>query len=56
MAMKDLYTTAKRDLPKFTFIVVTKKINTRLFADMRGKLDNPPPGSVVDDVVTIPER
>ncbi|GLH04000.1 Piwi-like protein Siwi [Gryllus bimaculatus] len=34
------------------FIVVTKRINTRLF--MKG--DNPAPGTIVDDVVTLPER
>ncbi|XP_037958068.1 protein piwi [Teleopsis dalmanni] len=36
----------------FSFIVVTKTSNTRFFA--QGK--NPPPGTVVDDVVTMPER
>ncbi|XP_037810785.1 protein piwi [Lucilia sericata] len=38
--------------PMFAYVVVTKSINTRLFA--RGH--NPPPGTVVDDVVTLPER
>ncbi|KAJ9581672.1 hypothetical protein L9F63_023148 [Diploptera punctata] len=37
---------------KMAFIVVTKRINTRLFCDGR----NPPPGTVVDDVITLPER
>ena len=37
---------------KFTYIVVTKRINTRYF--LNGK--NPPPGTVVDDVITLPER
>ena len=41
--------------PKFTFIVVTKKINTRLFTNAP-KPDNPPPGTIVDDVITLPER
>ncbi|XP_037936960.1 protein piwi-like [Teleopsis dalmanni] len=36
----------------FSFIVVTKASSTRFFAN--GK--NPPPGTVVDDVITIPER
>lgn len=38
--------------PMFAYVVVTKSINTRLFA--RGH--NPPPGTVVDDIVTLPER
>lgn len=38
---------------KFCFIVVSKRINTRLFLE-RG--DNPPPGTIVDDVITLPER
>ena len=40
---------------KFTYIVVSKRINTRLFKDV-GKPSNPPSGTVVDDVVTLPER
>lgn len=38
--------------PMFAYVVVTKSINTRVFE--RGR--NPPPGTVVDDVVTLPER
>lgn len=38
---------------KFAYIVVSKKINSRLFAS-NGR--NPPPGTVVDDVITLPER
>ncbi|KAH8377461.1 hypothetical protein KR093_005619, partial [Drosophila rubida] len=34
------------------FIVVTKGINTRYFANKR----NPEPGTVIDDVITLPER
>lgn len=37
---------------ELAFIVVTKRINTRLFADNA----NPPPGTVVDDVITLPEK
>ncbi|KAG8223661.1 hypothetical protein J437_LFUL001768 [Ladona fulva] len=37
---------------KLGFIIVTKRINTRFFDGDR----NPPPGTVVDDVVTLPER
>ncbi|XP_011187514.1 protein piwi [Zeugodacus cucurbitae] len=38
--------------PMFAYVVVSKSINTRLFARNR----NPPPGTVVDDIVTLPER
>uniref|UniRef100_A0A1A9VTU4 Piwi n=1 Tax=Glossina austeni TaxID=7395 RepID=A0A1A9VTU4_GLOAU len=38
--------------PMFAYVVVTKSINTRFFYGER----NPPPGTVVDDVVTLPER
>uniref|UniRef100_A0A182PI90 Piwi n=1 Tax=Anopheles epiroticus TaxID=199890 RepID=A0A182PI90_9DIPT len=37
---------------QLTVIVVSKRINTRLFDGGR----NPPPGTVVDDIVTLPER
>ena len=40
---------------KFTYIIVCKRINTRFFR-MNGKPSNPPSGTVVDDVVTLPER
>lgn len=39
--------------PKITFIVVQKRINTRLFtADRNNELANPAPGTVVDNTVT----
>ncbi|KAF0309225.1 Piwi-like protein Siwi [Amphibalanus amphitrite] len=42
---------------RLCFIIVTKNINTRVFAQGRGGgVDNPPPGTVVDDVITRPER
>ncbi|KAF5291921.1 hypothetical protein FQA39_LY14153 [Lamprigera yunnana] len=37
---------------KLCFIVVSKRINTRIF---HGN-SNPPPGTVIDDVITLPER
>lgn len=41
-----------KDALKFAFIIVNKRINTRLF-----KLNaNPNPGTVVDSVITLPER
>lgn len=40
--------------PKFTVIVVKKRINTRFFLEKNG-LVNPPPGTIVDSTVTRPE-
>ncbi|XP_046398366.1 piwi-like protein Siwi [Ischnura elegans] len=37
---------------RMAFVIVTKRINTRFFLGDR----NPGPGTVVDDVVTLPER
>ncbi|ODM90222.1 Piwi-like protein 1 [Orchesella cincta] len=51
------YQQKSTDLPKLTYIVVNKRINTRFFARERGEsYKNPPPGTVVDDTVTRPER
>ena len=38
--------------PKLTYIIVSKRINTRIFTGEQ----NPKPGTVVDDVITLPER
>ncbi|KAK4035484.1 hypothetical protein OUZ56_027572 [Daphnia magna] len=38
--------------PKFTMVVVQKRINTRLFHSARDAINNPPPGTVVDHTVT----
>lgn len=47
----------EKDAPcKFAFIVVNKRINTRFFEEIRGKCENPVPGTVVDNTVTLPER
>ncbi|XP_055911029.1 protein argonaute-3 [Eupeodes corollae] len=37
---------------KITFVVVQKRINTRMFANNRGELSNPMPGTVLDHTVT----
>lgn len=37
---------------KLAFIIVNKRLNTRLFK----KDQNPSPGTVVDSVITLPER
>uniref|UniRef100_A0A1B6DVK7 Piwi domain-containing protein n=1 Tax=Clastoptera arizonana TaxID=38151 RepID=A0A1B6DVK7_9HEMI len=39
-------------VPKLCYIIVTKRINTRIFYNE----DNPPPGTVVDDCITSPEK
>jgi aubergine-like protein len=37
---------------RFAFIIVTKRINTRLFLNE----SNPPSGTVADSCITMPER
>ncbi|XP_062999758.1 piwi-like protein 1 [Elgaria multicarinata webbii] len=41
--------------PKLTVIVVKKRVNNRFFAQVDGRLQNPPPGTVIDLEVTRPE-
>jgi aubergine-like protein len=45
-----------KDELKFAFVIVNKRINTRFFEEKRDQYDNPVPGTVVDTVVTLPER
>ncbi|GAB0086881.1 hypothetical protein DMENIID0001_010870 [Sergentomyia squamirostris] len=53
----DLKSAYGETAPKLTFIIVSKRINTRLFSKIRGSdITNAPPGTVVDDVITLPER
>merc|ERR1719192_3044030 len=40
--------------PGFGFIVVQKRINTRIFHQVGKELDNPPPGTILDH--TVPKR
>ncbi|XP_063807045.1 piwi-like protein 1 isoform X2 [Pseudophryne corroboree] len=52
----DCITSAGKDYsPKLTVIVVKKRINARFFGYFGGRLQNPPPGTVVDIEVTRPE-
>ncbi|CAL8131375.1 unnamed protein product, partial [Orchesella dallaii] len=57
-AIHGIYQGAERAMPKFMFIVVTKRLNTRIFKlETKGQGHvNPSPGTVVDDVITYPER
>ncbi|XP_075154889.1 piwi like RNA-mediated gene silencing protein aubergine [Haematobia irritans] len=51
--LDDIYTSAGVEGGcRLTFIVVSKRINTRYFVNGR----NPSPGTVVDDIITLPER
>ncbi|KAH8261817.1 hypothetical protein KR038_009051, partial [Drosophila bunnanda] len=47
------YKRANAGHPSLAYVVVTKSMNVRFFQNGR---QNPPPGTVVDDVVTLPER
>ncbi|XP_075032847.1 piwi-like protein 1 [Mixophyes fleayi] len=47
--------TGKDYSPKLSVIVVKKRINTRFFAHFGGRLQNPPPGTIIDVEVTRPE-
>lgn len=42
--------------PKLTVIIVSKRIQTRFFLGKGSHYLNPPPGTIVDDVVTQPEK
>lgn len=50
--LEGIYKQAGADRFRMCFIVVSKRINTRIFA---GK-ENPVPGTIVDDTITLPER
>lgn len=41
------------DQLKFAFIIINKRINTRIFTNNN---ENPLPGTIVDDVITLPSR
>lgn len=54
-AIREKLTLAYKDQPnaaRLTFFVVSKRINTRLFHNKQ----NPVPGTIVDDIITLPER
>lgn len=50
--LEQIYKSAGAEQYRLCFVVVSKRINTRIFA--RG--DNPVSGTVVDNVITLPER
>ena len=56
-AIERCFTEAGMDQLKFTYIIVSKRINTRFFRQaLDKKATNPPSGTVVDNTVTLPER
>eukprot|EP00099_Drosophila_melanogaster_P011508 NP_001285825.1 P-element induced wimpy testis, isoform B [Drosophila melanogaster] len=50
--LKTEYARVQLSPPQLAYIVVTRSMNTRFF--LNGQ--NPPPGTIVDDVITLPER
>ncbi|XP_059194229.1 piwi-like protein 1 [Centropristis striata] len=42
-------------MPKLSVVVVKKRISSRFFAQISGKVSNPPPGTIIDSEVTRPE-
>ncbi|KAG7489102.1 hypothetical protein JOB18_004908 [Solea senegalensis] len=42
-------------MPKLSVVVVKKRISSRFFAFINGKVSNPPPGTIIDTEVTRPE-
>lgn len=42
--------------PKFSFIIVNKRLNTRIFLNEGNRVSNPVSGTVVDTTITLPER
>lgn len=50
--LEAIYKKAGFDRFKMCFVVVSKRINTRIFA----RQENPVAGTVVDDTITLPER
>ncbi|CAG7820385.1 unnamed protein product [Allacma fusca] len=50
------YSNEEQSKPLLSFINVSRKVNTRIFRDGRIGAENPPPGTVCDDVITLPER
>lgn len=51
-ALKDIYARHGKGEVPFLYMIVTKRVNTRIFFDRR----NPDPGTCIDDVITLPER
>uniref|UniRef100_A0A673GYZ1 Piwi-like protein 1 n=1 Tax=Sinocyclocheilus rhinocerous TaxID=307959 RepID=A0A673GYZ1_9TELE len=53
--MQSIKTMGQDYEPKLSVVVVKKRISSRFFARIDGKIANPPPGTVIDTEVTRPE-
>ncbi|CAL8081471.1 unnamed protein product [Orchesella dallaii] len=57
LAIETLYKTSCQEKARLSVIIVTKKINSRVLLERGRQLyDNVPPGTVVDNTFTLPER
>lgn len=52
LALQAIYEQHGQKEVPFCYVIVTKRVNTRIFFDRR----NPDPGTCVDDVITCPEK
>lgn len=58
-AIRDIYKNAHQEKAKLSVVIVTKKINSRAMLARSGTpvtYDNVPPGTVIDNNITLPER
>lgn len=51
-SLKECYQKHGQGEVPLLFMIVTKRVNTRIFFDRK----NPDPGTCVDDIITLPER
>lgn len=51
-ALKEIYQKHGKNEVPFLYMIVTKRVNTRIFFNRR----NPDPGTCVDNIITLPER
>lgn len=58
-AIQEVYRNADQTMARLSVVIVTKKINSRVILARSGNpptYDNVPPGTVVDNTITLPER
>jgi aubergine-like protein len=44
------------EVPKLTYMIVSKRVNTRLFTNEPCGRDNPPPGTILDNTINVKGR
>lgn len=55
--INDWYSTFQKENPvKLSYIIVNKRVNTKIFREQGTRMSNPQPGTVVDNTITLPER